>query len=210
LRRRLTTSLLVATLVLCGFVAAGQAAPIVASDYLGQGSEHGFNRATGWFFTPETDILVTALGVYDLDEPGLADRHEVGIFLTDGTPMVTAFVPAGTAAAFVPGTVAGTRFTSVAPTVLSADTAYYIQANNWGTDNYAYGAGRATYASGITWDGFGSSDSNSIYDNVVNYAGFPGNLGPNFAFQEVPEPGTLVLLGLGLGGLVVVRRRRNK
>jgi hypothetical protein len=49
-----------------------------------------------------------------------------------------------------------------------------------------------------------------LADGVGNAVG--GNANPSFAsgFAVVPEPGTLSLLGMGLGGLYVVGRRSNR
>src|SRR5262249_9195010 len=160
-----------------------------------------FGNATGWFFTPTVNIVVTDLGYYDHGAPGLSSVHQVGIFLANGTPVVNTTIPSGAAASFVAGTVDGTRLVSIIPTLLTGVTQYYIEADNNGTDQFAFGTGAVTFASVITWNGFGDSNSNSIFGTVSNNGGLPGNLGPNFQFNGVPEPGSLVLM---LGGIAVV------
>jgi len=182
----------------------------IASDYVGGGTTFNFADATGWFFTPSGSISVTALGYYDLGTPGLADLHDVGIFLANGTLVVSVTIPSGTAATFVPGTVGGTRFVSITPVLLTGGVQYYIDADNNVTDQYAFGTGAVTYAVGITWNGFGDSNSNSIFDTVSNDGGVPGNLGPNFQFDAaVPEPGSVVPMLFAIAALGLRRLRRK-
>jgi len=191
-------------------VLAGTAgATSIAADYLGGGSTSNFGPATGYFFTPSEDLLVTALGIFDAGTLGFADSHEVGIFMTDGTPVVTAALASGLSGTFVPATVEGTRFVPVTPAVLSGGTQYYIVGDNFQTDAFHFGVGAVSFAPEITWDGFGDGSTNSIFSTVTNFGGQPGNLGPNFEFQVViPEPGTAILMLTGFVGLVAWRRRR--
>jgi hypothetical protein len=181
----------------------------IAADYLGGGSNSNFVRATGWFFTPSFNISVTSLGYYDLGALGLTDQHDVGIFLANGTLVASSLIPSGTAATFVPGTVNGTRFVLITPTLLLGGTQYYIEADNNTTDQFAFGIGDVTFAAGITWNGFGDSNSNSIFGTVTNSGGLPGNLGPNFQFAAVPEPSCLILT-LGFIGVIGWQRRYSR
>ena len=52
-------------------------ADITIGHYAGGGSVHGVGIATGYFFTPNVDIIVTRLGVYDHGAPGLAARSKI-------------------------------------------------------------------------------------------------------------------------------------
>jgi len=174
-----------------------------AGFYNGGGSRFNFDRGTGYFFTPMVDLTVTALGVFDHGTPGFVDSHDAGIFLSDGTLVASIALPSG-----LPGYAAdGSRFLSIPNVSLSSGTQYYIIGNNWLTDQYAFGNGAVTYAPEITWNGFGDSDSNSIFDHVTNLGGLPGDLGPNFQFTVVPEPGSVTLFGLG--GMILLLHRRK-
>ncbi|MCP5110661.1 MAG: hypothetical protein GY953_07485 [bacterium] len=37
------------------------------------------------YFTPTTDILVSALGMYDHDQDGLTQQHDVGLYRISGS-----------------------------------------------------------------------------------------------------------------------------
>lgn len=66
---------------------------------------------------------------------------------------------------------------------------------------------------GTSYPGFDSSrvsfDANNVWLNVQNLQE-PGHVLLDVAFSNVPEPGTLTLLGLGLLGLTTARRRQLK
>lgn len=70
-------------------------------------------------------------------------------------------------------------------------------------------------------NGGGSSTINGTYSGPINYVNFrsydgvgstgPNDVADNFGIQYVeivPEPGTMALVGMGLGGLLFLRRRK--
>ena len=91
-------------ILLIGFVAAMQPAVHAQTPALSV-SGGGFFGATtgtyGWSFTLSSTITVTDLGYFDFGGNGLNDAHDVGIWTSTGTLMVSATVPAGTAGTLV-------------------------------------------------------------------------------------------------------------
>jgi hypothetical protein len=64
----------------------------------------GTDQLYGWEFDVLTTIQVTALGVGDFDDPGLAIAHDVGIFRTSDEALLTSVtIPAGTSATLTSG-----------------------------------------------------------------------------------------------------------
>ena len=198
-----------AALVLVFFVSTASAnAATIAADYLGGGSLNNYDNATGWEFTPNQNVQVSTLGLYDLDAAGFASAHDIGIFKSsDGSAVVTTSLGAGTSGTYIPGTVDGSRVNNVAGVTLQAGTDYYILANNFSTDQYVFGNTAVAFASEITWNQFVEGSTNSIFSNALFNGGSPGNLGPVFTFTTVPEPATATLAMLGLGGLLMRRKR---
>jgi hypothetical protein len=204
-------------LVICGFLCMlglfsappCQAGPVTAATYNGGGTFFNFPDATGYYFTPNVDIAVDRLGYFDKNFTGLATTHDVGIFLTNGTVVVTTTIQAGTGS-LLDG---HSRYESIGPVTLTAGTHYYANANNNTIDQYVFGTDAVTYAPEITWNGFSQASDNSIFSPTMNLGGVPGNLGPNFQFgpAAVPEPTTWTLAAIGsvvAGGLGWMRRRK--
>jgi hypothetical protein len=152
----------------------------------------------GWQFEVLAPIYVTSLGIWDFQENGLLNSHEVGIFDTSSSLLVSAIVPSGTSAPLVGPD--GFRYVTLdTPFLLSAST-YRIGATYSGAsdDRQAFNAGPVGAPGFIQYRG-GRFISGSALQDPISTAGTSGSIfGPNFQFTPVPEPSSLVSIGLGM------------
>lgn len=175
------------------------------------GGVAGFNSAesytTGWSFTLSGFIDVTSLGYYDVDQDGLDNAHDVGIFDSDGTLLVSATVPSAAG-----GTLnAGFRMVSITPFALGPGSYVIGGFSNASTD------GILANPAFITDPLIAIIDS-GVYDYGATLV-FPAlsttpedptaYASVNFEFTETPEPSTL-LLSLGAFAAVGLKKRFSK
>ena len=142
--------------------------------------------------TPASDIEVRALGAYDADGDGLAVAHGVAIWpLSGGSPLVTATVPAGTAA-FLEGHF---RYVNITPVRLFKGTEYVIAASDFGGPPDSTPDSWAAGATGFTNSPFVTLVTNRFFSGAgLNFptgsstaSGFRyGNYGGNFTLHPVP------------------------
>jgi hypothetical protein len=186
----------------------------------------GFDRTVGWGFTPNQNILVTALGVYDPTGNGTGNTHTAGIWTLGGGTLVTSEVVSG-------GVETGAfRFLSLTtPVILLAGTEYVIgstvdEINNgegftWTPVNSTSCCGNVgvpaadmTYDNtDLTFDSGGAFVVNTSPSTSLTYPNTqdstrPQYFGPDFQFQVLPEPAPALLVAVGLGLLAMVRMRR--
>jgi len=188
-----------------------QAAPIVGVTISGDGaaSEAGFTNL-GYSFVANVPTSVVSLGVWDQDDDGLLNRHEVGLWASDGALLASAFVGAGTAGILD----SGFRFTDISPVLLTAGQTYYVAAlfNGPGDDNFAHDPTSFLAAPQITYDSRRfAPDTALAFPAFVGSSTFTtGYWGGNVRLdaQAVPEPRTMVLLGSGLAAAFFRHRRR--
>ncbi len=159
---------------------------------------------TGWSFST-TGLTVTALGYFDDGQDGLLDAHDVGIFASDGTLLVSATVPQGVA-----GTLnADWRFVAITPFTLDAGS-YVMGGFSNGYDPIvvagAAASAPAVQLGSLSWYTFAGS---------LSFPNFSGNvyLNPNFEYERAvtpasatPEPATWGLAAVALG-LLAFRRK---
>ena len=157
----------------------------------------------GFQFTTTSAINVTALGYYDDLLNGLTQSHDVGIYNSSGTLLVsTTVVNSDPLTSWF-------RMHSIAPTLLAAGQTYYIMGVT-GAENYTFDPTGFAVDPSIT---FVADVFNNVPSAVLAFpndtAGVTGWFGPNFATSAVPVPPTVLLLGSGLLGLVGLRRFRK-
>lgn len=183
---------------------SAQANLIEAASWNGGGTQGNYAHAVGWQFTVNTDMYVTHLGVLDLGDAGLESEHTVGIFDAAGDLVVSTTIAAGLSGDLMTGSMI---YDTVDIAALAKGETYYILADNWTTDDYAWGNAAVSFSDDIDWLNFSESTGASIFDDVLHPDGQNGNLGPGFMYRPAPAPGALALLALA--GCCSTRRRRQ-
>ena len=203
MKMKYTKTFAVAALLTTGTLGFNASADLVeASTWQGDGTEANYSNAVGWQFTALDDLTITHLGVLDLGEAGLADRHTVGIFDSEGNLLVSSTIGAGLSGDLFADSMI---YNTVELTTLEEGESYYILADNWLQDDFGWGWDAVSYSDHIEWTNFSESTGASIFASVQHFNGEPGNLGPGFMYRIVPSPGALALLGLS--GCAARRRR---
>ena len=196
--------------LLCLASALGTSTPVLA-DTLGVGFDGGFLTYTGpgsvgFEFTPNRDIYVTALGVYDTSAlgVGLATETSVGLYNAGGSQLGSAQVPSSSAIKDN-----GFIFQSVSPLHLFANQTYTIGA--YLPSGLVVDADDVRPSGDIAFGGIAFKPGSSLSKpGRINESG--GLFGPSFEYSlsSVPEPATwgMMVAGFGLMGAVMRRRQR--
>lgn len=164
---------------------AGGEAAVVTGWFAGPTS----HLTAGWEFRVHSDLTVTSVGVYDCDDDGLAQNHEVGVWDKDAGPLLIATftVPAGTGTELVDHF----RHVTVPPLDLDADKTYVVAAlyPQASTDCVAF-SGTFNFDPRIT---FITGREMSSPTPVLTYPGSPNTyrFGPTFLFASLRGDGVV-------------------
>ena len=167
----------------------------------------GGNITVGYDFTVGSSAIeLTALGIWDWNQDGLAEAHSVSLWDTAGNLLASTLISAGT----VNPLVGEFRYATIIPITLSAGTTYVLGAGY--VDHTA-----DPFIANISGDQatFDPAVSPGNYRRTTGFA-FPNDtsvgpgsaVGPNAQFRSVPEPGsTALLLGLAVACLICAHWR---
>jgi hypothetical protein len=180
---------------------------------------HDSQLSLGFVFTTTEAVSVTALGYYDENKDGFLTDHEVGIFDTSGSLLVSSVLNMGTDSSLD----GHYRYTAISPISLAGNSSYIIAATTAGLlDGIAYGRKDETLT-GFVVDpriSVASDAARFLYqsDNVLRVPdqmfGYTIYGGPNFVLapaeaSSVPEPASFAFVLGGVAGLVFVSRRKR-
>lgn len=204
--KKLTRRILGVLLVL-GFSGAAHAVPAFSITNTTGAALENPPFTLGWQFSTSAPITVTHLGLFDDAQDGLSERHDLGLWDSDGVLLAFATIGAGTSAPLS----AQFRYVDIIDVVLAAGT-YQVGALYTSPADALVFPGDATgFATASPIDFIASAfiDGGTLANPAFLGGPEPAFFGPNFIFQTfgVPEPATLSLLALGLLAFSGKRRR---
>ena len=169
----------------------------------------GTNYVLGWSFTPKSNMEVAALGVYAAadfitGQRVFAQPHQVGLFDAIGTLMASTTVTNND------GLYGMFRFHNLETVQQLAEGNLYYLAAAIGADQFIYNPDKFAHANQIYFGQFLYATGNDITQPLAFDNSGDKYFGPNYSTSAVPEPSTLLLVGGGLAGAVLLKRRNRR
>ncbi len=161
----------------------------------------------GWSFDVTSSVTVTQLGVFDFQDNGLAESHDVGIWDSAGSLLASTLIGSGTGA-LLDG---GFRYNDITDFTLNVGTNYVIAATNWDVDHMIVNASSVLTINPIVFGGGRYSDTSGILEMPTIINPVNSYFGPNFMIDitPVPLPASVWLFGSGLIGIIGLARRKK-
>lgn len=167
--------------------------------------------STGVNFSPKSDLLVAAIGVYDTGVDGLTDPWQVAIYAAESREQLhIELVPIEKTESTRVGEY---RYVPITPLRLTEGVVYQIASYNFGKGGHREGVpGLSSFRVGAAADinVIGASRSSQSNNGSVVFAEYAIGIyrfGGGFLYQPIPEPTALALAAMLAGWGMMGRRR---